>query len=282
MAASVKTRGGAAKTAAAKKTTTKKATVAKASASARKVPGKKAPAKKAAKATPRTILFEGKEAKNRHFEISRANFDGALDRATEEGVALSEVVRAGLALYASKTPAAAKRAAGAKLTMPASGLKSIKALFKEGNSPRISAYLAALASAGWPLQTIADAIVDSGAATKMTRQAVSLRIIKANAPDAPKFSDLPSVPPIGLRRPYPAVSTGGGTAAMSRTKAGRIRTDLKDYTIRIADEDYEKALVRARFEGAKVTAVIDNWLGDYAAGKVHLPKKRRAKVAATA
>lgn len=281
-----------AKTAPAKKATSKtaskisatKAAVTKATAKA--APAKKTPAKKAAPATKATavkrtrpagpgkaIFFEGKPAHNRHFEVTVANHEAAREAADEHGHSLSEVMRAGLLAYAAKTPAAATRAGG-RTSMPAVGARGLKTVFKSGRSDLISGYMAALASEGWPLQVIADAVVNQGLADRMSRQAISLRVNKALAAEGGLPDGLPDVPAIGLRRPYPTVMAGGGTKALAETKDGRLRSDLKDVVVRIADEDYERVQVRAKYEGAKVSAVLDDLLARYASGHFKLKKGR--------
>ena len=169
------------------KATTKKAAPAKTVA---KTAAKKAPAKKAARTQ---VTFEGKPAKNRHFEVSIANAEAAKARADDEGVSISDVMRAGLKDYAKKTPAAAKRSERERLLLPTSGVRGLRKMFQTGRSEMISGYMAALANAGWPLQAIADSVTEDGLAETMTRQAVSLRVNKANSAEGGLPEGLPEV-----------------------------------------------------------------------------------------
>lgn len=288
----------AVKSAAAKKATKSPAKKATVKAAAKKV-AKAAPAKKAAeKSASRTasskvatrkigsaprksggpakvILVDGKPAHNRHFEVTVANHDAAREAAVENGHSLSEVMRAGLIAYGKKTPIAATRSDG-NLSLPAAGVRGLKTVFKSGQSSQISAYMAALAGEGWPLQVIASSVVDHGLADTMTRQAVSLRVNKALKADGGLPDDLPEVPPIGMRRQYPTVQVGGGTKALALTKGGRLRDDMKDVTVRIADEDYAKVQVRTKYEGAKVAAVLDDVLARYASGEFKIKAAKKA------
>ena len=271
----------AAKKAPAPKAAAKKAAAKKAAAPKAAAP--KAAAKKAVGGSRKRnfgvpgkpIFFDGQPAHNRHFEVSVENESAAREVAAEQGHSLAEVMRAGLSAYGAKMPIAATRGDG-KTSMPAAGVRGLQEVYKSGRSDLISGYMAALAGEGWPLQVIADCAVEHGLAGRMSRQAVSLRVNKALKVDGGLPDGLPDVPPIGLRRPYPTVQAGGGTKALAETKGGRLRDDLKDVTVRIADEDYARVQMRAKFEGAKVAAVLDDILGRYASGAFKMKPVKKA------
>ena len=270
--------------------TVRKSTAKKAAAKTETPPTKRSPAKKAVakktvsrreaekrgatkkvaaqKAPPRRrsgpIMLYGEPAHNRHFLLTRDIYEQASARCDEDGISLSDVMRHGIDTYGAKAPSAEKAEAGRSL--PKSALADMKRLYGS-DSGMLTEYLAACHRAGWPLQNLADGLVASGAVEKISRQAISLRVLRA--PDVLSAS-LPKVPALGPRRamtsPRRGVRASEFAAAGASAKRER-EANTYDFAFRVTDEAYEKASRRAKYEGAMMSGVMDQVLLNYLDGK---------------
>lgn len=282
----------AAKKAVAKKTVAKKAAASTAKAPAKKTVAKKtvakrdavkkgaakAPAKKAAARRRGPVMLDGKPAHNRHFLLTRSIYDSAVVRCAEDGINVSDVLRLGIDNYGAKAPTEAKAKAGRPL--PKTALAELRRLYRT-DSARLTEYLAACHRAGWTLQALADGLVESGAVDKISRQAVSLRILKA--PER-LSEDLPAIPPLGPRRVIASPRKGLRQAEFEKAGASAKRereANSHDLAFRVTDEAYELAARRAKYEGAMMSGVLDQVLLNYLDGKYDkaLGKIARAKSA---
>lgn len=259
-----------AKKAVAKKTVAKRDAVKKGAA---KTAAKKAPARRSG-----PVMLDGQPAHNRHFLLTRSIYEDAVDRCQEQGINVSDVLRLGIDNYGAKAPTAAKAKGGRPL--PKTALAELKRLHRT-DSARLSEYLAACHRAGWTLQALADALVESGAVDKISRQAVSLRILKA--PER-LSADLPTVPALGPRRVIASPRKGLRQAEFEKAGASAKRereANSHDLAFRVTDEAYELAARRAKYEGAMMSGVLDQVLLNYLDGKYDkaLSKIARAKSA---
>lgn len=240
-------------TAPAKKTAARTSTARKSSA-------KKAPARR--RTGP--VMLDGKPAHNRHFLLTRSIYEDASDRCDSQGLSLSDVLRHGIDNYGAKAPTAEKAKAGRSL--PKSALAELKRLYRS-DSARLTEYLAACHRSGWTLQALADGLVQSGAVDKISRQAVSLRILKA--PER-LSKDLPAVPALGPRRAITSPRKGLTMAEFEKAGASAKRereANTYDLSFRVTDEAYELASRRAKYEGAMMSGVMDQILLNYLDGK---------------
>lgn len=223
---------------------------------------KKAPAKRSKRpASP--VVLDGEPAKNRHFLLERVLVDAAAEKAIEDSldgdykISVSEVLRFGIREYGRSGGTIDVNTPDAMVHLPPRGLKVLKAVWdtakRNGSSDTINQYLAALHRGGWTTRAIADSLVAAGCAEKMTRQAVSLRILKAPEELSP---DLPPVPALGPRR-----------MIVSSKKISKSREHVRDIAFRVKDSDYELAQIRAKSEGAMMSSVLDNVLLGYTNGE---------------
>lgn len=239
-------------------TTTKKAATKTA---ATKRTTKRAAAKPKPKPQRRPVTLNGKPASNRHFLLDTALYQSAVSRCQEDGVAISDVLRHGIEVYSADAPRA-RDLKPALDVLPKNALKDLKEVWTSGDSERATHYVAALHRSGWTVQAIANSLVESGAVSKMSRQAISLRALKA--PEELR-DDLPEVPTLGPRRAIVAANKGQkGEYKAPKTKA---RDRAHDLSFRIADDDYARATRRAKHEGAMMSGVLDNILASYLAGE---------------
>lgn len=238
------TKTAAAKPAAAKRTTTKRTAA------------KSAPAKP----KRRAVTLNGKPASNRHFLLDIGLYQSAMSRCQEDGVAISDVLRHGIALYGAQAPKAS-RMKPALDVLPKKSLRELKAVWTSGDSEKATHFVAALHRSGWTVQAIADSLVESGAVAKMSRQAVSLRALKA--PEELR-DDLPEVPPLGPRRTI--VAANKGQKGEYKAPKNKARDRAHDLSFRVIDEDYAKASRRAKHEGAMMSGVLDSVLESYLSG----------------
>lgn len=251
-------------------TATKKAAASK--TAVKKSAAKRTPAKKVAPAH-KGVMLDGKPAKNRHFLIDLPLLEQASKRCAEDGVVISDVLRHGLEVYAADAPA---RASTGVRVLPAEALAELKRLRWTGDSDGISQYLAACHRAGWTTQALADSMVKSGAAANMSRQAVSLRVLKA--PEVLR-DDLPEVPELGPRRTIESPRKGK-TRVEYTAEQGKSQQTTHDMSFRITDEVYTKARRRAKNEGAMMSGVVDSLLEAYINGEYDdrfRPSKTTAK-----
>lgn len=136
-------------------------------------------------------------------------------------------------------------ALGQTLPLPSSAVRSLLemrgAIHDVGRGEaRFNAYLAALNAGGWSMQSVAQSL-------GMTRQAVSLRVKKVQGVD---FDDLPDVP---ARSPY----------ARART---RLPSDKVLFAVRLDPALHADVRVKAKREGAGITAILVGGLKSYVAG----------------
>lgn len=231
---------------------------------AKSVAAKKGAAKKAS--TPRRgpVLLNGEPAHNRHFMLTRSLYDQATDRCDQMGISLSEVLRHGLDNYGAKAPSVERAAESRR--MPKTALNDLARLYRN-DSGRLTEYLAACHRAGWSLQALADALVESGAVDKISRQAVSLRVLRS--PEELR-TDLPPVPAMGPRRPISSPRKGRTKDEFEQAYAARGRersTNTYDFAFRVTDTAYELASRRAKHEGASISGVLDVVLTNFLNGK---------------
>jgi hypothetical protein len=241
-----------AKRAVAKKTVAKRAAV------------KQGAAKKASTPRKGPVMLDGQPAHNRHFLLTREIYDRASLRCEEDGISLSDVLRHGIDNYGANAPTAEKAAAGRRL--PKSALAEMKRLYRS-DSAKLTEYLAACHRAGWPLQALADGLVESGAVDKFSRQAVSLRVLRA--PEVLSDS-LPNPPALGPRRTITSPRRGLRADEFAKAGASAKRereASTYDFAFRVIDEAYEKAHRRAKYEGAMMSGVLDKVLLNYLDGK---------------
>ena len=199
-------------------------------------------------------MLDGKPAKNRHFLLDRGLYLDAAGRCEEDGISLSDVLRYAISQYGAQAPAEGEMQPALDL-LPARTLVTLKSVWNTRDSDYINQYLAALHRAGWTVRTIAESLVACEAVPRMTRQAVSLRVLKAPEDLRP---DLPEVPELGPRRPI-----------VSSKKPGKrkSREEVHDMAFRVTDEDYLAAARRDKHEGAMISSVLDKALLCYTNGE---------------
>ena len=207
-----------------------------------------------------TVKVAGKVATNRHFMLDAKLFNKVDLKSARSGLTCTDVLRLGLAEYAAGAAEAA--ASGAKHEvldkLPPESLNDLKALYDAGDIALVDSYLAALHEAGWPLRLLGLSLSAIGVKGKsrtnpdapLTRQAVSLRVL--NAAVAPPET-LPAVPSLPLRR------------YSSRTVARDPQT-VRDFALRLPDEEYRLAMMRAKAEGALMASVAEDIMRRYLEG----------------
>jgi hypothetical protein len=263
VATSAKSRAKPAPKSTGTKTAAKKTPARKAPAKA--ATKKEAPAKKAAARKkmppPRPLMLDGEPASNRHFLLDRDMMKKATARCAAQGIIISDVLRHGVDVYAEGAPPEGKEKT-ALMFLPDRAMKALAKEY-ETNSERATHYMAALHRAGWPTRVIADSLVESGVAFRMSRQAVSLRVLKA--PDE-LFDDLPKVPDLGPRRPIVSARKGQ-TGEYKPLPPKRPRDMAHDVGFRVKNSVYADAARRAKHEGAMMSGVLDLVLEAYLAGE---------------
>ncbi|MGV8847026.1 hypothetical protein [Tessaracoccus sp.] len=204
------------------------------------------------------VFVDGELAMNRHYLISKEMAEVAAVKAKTAGWSLAEVLRLGLDEYVQGVhkPAGRKPKKAPLVVLPEQGLEVLARAWKSGKSERQNQTLAAFHQAGWPLRTLAEALVASGAAKTMTRQAISLRVLAAGK-DVPRVRGV--FAPSGPRR----------SLAVAETTP---RVELKDVGVRVSNRVYELAKVRARNEGAQMSALIEDILVRFVKGKFKMPE----------
>ena len=258
----------------------------------------KAPVKDAGgKTGPKVPVFvDGELAMNRHYLIPVDLADAAAARALKEGWSLAEVLRTGFDQYVKgvrRRPAPVK---DPLVTMSPEGLQVLSAAFKKDSPAELAARaaerealrkegdlagvkrfdareaqrtvkarelqnrtLASFHHAGWPLRTLADALVAGGWAKTMTRQAVSLRVMAVGT----KYAKVRGV-----------VAPSGPRRTLTATKK-KPHVELKDVGVRVSNDVYDRAKIRARSEGAQMSALCEDILDRYVSGKFKMPKRRK-------
>lgn len=204
------------------------------------------------------MFVNGRPATNRHYLISLEVAEAAAVKAQEEGRPLAEVLRAGFDEYVEnvRKPRGPKPDNVPLVALPPEGLQVLAAAWATGDRAAQNATLAAFHQAGWPLRTLAEALVASGAVKNMTRQAVSLRVLAAGE-DLSHVQRV--VPPSGPRR--------------TLTVTGRrTRVAFKDVGVRVANDVYALAKVRARADGAQMSALCEDILVRYLEGSFRIPE----------
>lgn len=262
----------------AKKTATKPTATKK--VAAKKLPTKTMAVKKpkaAPRKSPSQVMLNGESAKNRHFHVDRTLYDQTMDRCEDEGINISDVMRLGLDLYGQKAPAADAVTDGPPV-LPRTALNFLKKTYRAGDAEMVNQFLAACHRQGWTVQSLADSMVASGVVDKFSRQAVSLRILKA--PDE-LSEDLPNVPGQGPRRvtlsPRRGKTKDQFAAAGKKAKRHRV-VSTYDLAFRITDSSYEPAARRAKHENAMMSRVLDEIMENYLSGSYdrHVAKLPRA------
>lgn len=250
----------AAKKAATKPTATKKV-------AAKKSPTRTMAVKKAvtAKKSPSKVMLHGEAAKNRHFRVDRELFEATVDRCEENGTNISDVMRLGIDLYGKKAPAPEAVSDGLQV-LPRASLAFLKKSFTAGESAVAYEFLAACHRQGWTLQSLANSLVAAGVVKSISRQAVSLRLLKV--PEE-LSDDLPRVPELGPRRVMTSPRKGktADQFAASSKKAKRMHAaSTYDLAFRVADSAYEPAARRAKHEHAMMARVLDEIMKEYLSG----------------
>lgn len=158
-------------------------------------------------------------------------------RLAREGRTMSEVVTQGLRQYVQNARRGAPRAAG-KLVLPERVAARLRELRSSGRSDLLSATLAALHHAGWPLRPLADAL-------GISRQAVQARVCRTAAELRDRVTNCEPPPPFPRRR---MASVAG------------LRPHL---TIKIDDALRAAAHQAAADEGHSLTQVVEAILDRY-------------------
>lgn len=192
--------------------------------------------------------YRGRPAKVKHFACEERVYEGAMLRAKEMGLSLSDVLRAGLQEYVDAAPAAPGRTTPRELMHQ--GLRATA-----GRGDDLSAYMAALAAEGWSLANIAQGMVDAGLADTFSRQAVSGRVRKA---PFPRPEGLPPVPGRGTRRRWHSAQFDG--------RYPRLQGAVREVSYRVDAALYAEAAAKARDEGAMFYAVQQDILARFSAG----------------
>lgn len=227
-----------------------------------------------AKTTPRQVMLGDKAAKNRHFLLDKGLVKRATVQAAKDGLHVSDILRHGIAKYAKDAPSVSE-AKTALALLPDYTIEDLREIWDSGDSDKATHFVAALHRGGWPTRAIADSIVASGAVEKFTRQAVSLRVLKA--PEELR-SDLPEVPELGPRRAI--VSARKGQKGEYKPAKRKASDNAHDVGFRVEDEVYAEAARRAKHEGAMMSGVLDGVLHAYLSGEYandkDLKKTRRS------
>jgi antitoxin component of RelBE/YafQ-DinJ toxin-antitoxin module len=174
------------------------------------------------------------------FRLDREQRQRLRARLTREGRTMSEVVTHGLRQYvqqARRRDPTGPRPPG-KLVLPDRIAARLRELRSAGKSDLLSATLAALNQAGWPLRTLADAL-------GISRQAVQARVRRTAAELRDRVTNCEPPPPFPHRR---VASTAG------------LRPHL---TIKIDDGLRAAAHQAAADEGSSLTQVVEAILDRY-------------------
>lgn len=214
----------------------------------------------ASRPKPRPVVLNGQPAKNRHFLLDKALLKQATAKCRKDGLVISDVLRHGLTVYSADAPPEGEVQSALDL-LPEETMGDLKDVWLSGDSDKATHYVAALHRAGWPTRAIADSLVASGAVEKMSRQAVSLRVVKA--PEELR-EDLPAVPDLGPRRAI--VSARKGKKGEYKPAKKKARDKAHDVGFRVEDTVYADASRRAKAEGAMMSGVLDEVLYAYLDG----------------
>lgn len=183
------------------------------------------------------------------FRAPETHVAKARARGTKEGVSMSLIVDTIFRRYIESPALGINLGAhdlGETLPLPKSAAAPLLELQSEGPDTRFNAYLAALNEAGWSMQALAEVL-------GVTRQAVSLRVKKAEIGDT---SDLPPVPP---RSPH------------TRARTNLSSDEVQSFSVRLDSGLHDLVRKRAKREGAGITAILVDGLEDYANGDLTIP-----------